>query len=139
MKFALLLSLGTIGILIDVATVTKPQAQANDTTAVSFKTEIMPIIKRACLPCHAEDNFNPSELSLDSYELLMDGGKHGVPVIPGKPAESILLQKLRQNPPFGDRMPLDPKRKKGEPSSARLSDEEITLFETWVSQGAKNN
>ena len=139
MKYPELLILGTMFILLDVAAVSKPGGQATDTTAVSFKTNIMPIIKRSCLPCHAEDNFNPSDLSLDSYDLLMDGGKHGPPVLPGKPAESILLQKLLQDPPFGDRMPLDPKRKKGEPSARKLSPEEIQLIDAWVRQGAKNN
>jgi hypothetical protein len=107
--------------------------------SVSFKNDVFPVIKRACLPCHAEDNFNPSELSLDSRELLMAGGKHGVAVLPGKPDESILLHKLSTRPPFGDRMPLDPKRKKGELSRKSLTEEEISVIREWVSKGAKDN
>jgi hypothetical protein len=106
---------------------------------VSFKRDIAPLIARQCLPCHAEEQFNPSELSLDTYDLLMTGGKHGTPVTPGKAAESILVRKLLPRPPFGDRMPLDPKKKKGEESTKRLSEEEIRLISDWIDQGARNN
>lgn len=139
MKFGVLVMTGAISLAVCMVAVSVQTQAARDTTLVSFKSDVMPVIKKSCLPCHAEDNFNPSELSLDSYELLMEGGKHGTTVTPGRPAESLLIQKLGQNPPFGDRMPLDPKRKKGEPSSAKLSDEEIQLIDTWVEQGAKNN
>jgi hypothetical protein len=105
---------------------------------VSFKNEIMPIVKRACLPCHAEDSFNPSELSLDSRDLLMNGGKHGSPVVPGNPEKSILYQKISPNPMFGDRMPLDPKKKRGTPSMKSLSEDEIKVIRAWIEQGAKD-
>lgn len=107
--------------------------------AISFKRDVFPIIKSRCLPCHAEDNFNPSELSLDSYALLMAGGKHGPPVIAGKSKESIVIQKLSEKPPFGDPMPLDTKKKKGEPSRNRLNEEEIKRIADWIDQGAKDN
>ncbi len=126
-------------LLLGVAATSGQGEKGADTADVSFKNSIMPIIKKSCLPCHAEENFNPSELSLDSYDLLMEGGKHGTPVFPGKPTDSILLQKIESNPPFGDRMPLDRNKKKGEPSSKKLSDDEINLIEAWVRQGAKNN
>ena len=106
---------------------------------VSFKKEVMPVVKRACLPCHAEDNFNPSELSLDSRELLMRGGEHGSPVVPGDPEKSILYQKIGANPPFGDRMPLDPKKKRGTPSLKSLPEDEIKVIREWIGQGAKDN
>ena len=106
---------------------------------ISFKKEVFPIIKKNCLPCHAEDNFNPSELSMDSHSLLVAGGKHGSPVVAGKSKESIIIQKLGPKPPSGDPMPLDTKKKKGEPSKKKLSDEEIKLITDWIDQGAKDN
>jgi uncharacterized membrane protein len=106
---------------------------------LSFEKDIAPVISRNCMPCHAEDNFNPSELSLDSYNQLMAGGKNGVPVIPGKAEESILVKKLSKDPPFGDRMPLNSKRKVQEGKARWLTDEEIKLIVTWVDQGAKKN
>ena len=106
---------------------------------VSFSRDVTPIISKNCMPCHAEDQFNPSELSLDSYELLMKGGKHGDSVRPGKSSESVLVQKLLENPPFGDRMPFDPRKKRKKEPVKPLSDEDISIITEWVNQGAKNN
>ncbi len=110
--------------------------QGEGSSPVSFKNDITPILKKHCLPCHAEDNYNPSELSLDSYSDLMAGGKHGTPVVPGKPDESIIVQKVGSNPPFGDQMPL---KKKSAPRPDRLTDQEIGAIKAWISQGAKDN
>lgn len=106
---------------------------------ISFKSDVFPIIKAKCLPCHAEDNFNPSELSLDSFDALAKGGKNGVPFKPGKSKESLLLQKVGEKPPFGDRMPLNSKRKIAEGKAVWLTPDEIKTIATWVDQGARNN
>jgi hypothetical protein len=106
-------------------------------TAISFKNDVVPILTRHCMPCHAEENYNPSELSLDSYDDLMAGGKHGVPVVPGKAEESIIIKKLGADPPFGDRMPLVKKKHPGPPN--KLTPEELDTLSVWINQGAKNN
>ena len=104
---------------------------------VSFKNDVAPIVQKHCLPCHAEENFNPSELSLDSYNNVMAGGKHGVPVVPGKASESIIVQKIESDPPFGDQMPLARKKNPGPPN--KLTPEEVETIKLWINQGAKNN
>jgi V8-like Glu-specific endopeptidase len=106
-------------------------------STLSFKDDVTPILKKHCLPCHAEENFNPSELSLDSYDNLMAGGKHGSPVVPGKASESIIVQKVGSNPPFGDQMPLVRKKNAAKPD--RLTDQEIETIKEWINQGANNN
>jgi hypothetical protein len=111
---------------------------ANGVT-VSYKADVAPVLKKYCLPCHAEENYNPSELALDSYALLMKGGKHGDAVEPGEPDESIMIQKLTQNPPFGERMPLHSKRKKTTTPPKYLSEEEVRILAEWISQGAPDN
>ena len=113
--------------------------EAKSRLPVSFSKEVMPILTRNCMPCHAEDQFNPSELSLDSYALLLKGGKHGDAVVPGEPSKSTLVTKLHADPPFGDRMPLDPRRKRKKEPMKPLTDEEIRLITDWVTEGAKNN
>jgi hypothetical protein len=107
--------------------------------ALSFKKDIFPIIEKHCLPCHAEDEFNPSELSLDNYKLLAAGGKTGPAFVAGKSDKSLLIQKLQDNPPEGDRMPLNSKKKIKEGKAVWLSDEEVQTIATWVDQGAKDN
>jgi hypothetical protein len=109
-------------------------------SAPTFKADVMPIFQRHCLPCHAEESFNPSALALDDHGLLMKGGEHGAAVVPGKPDESLLMKKVTDDPPFGDRMPMRPKRRKNpDQRPTRLTEEEIGVLREWVSAGAKND
>lgn len=111
----------------------------DEEAVVSYKTEVVPIIKKYCLPCHAEESYNPSKLSLDSHALLMMGGEHGASVVPGKPEESVLMQKLGEEPPFGDRMPLKSRRARKTDAAKKLTVEEMQLLSRWIAQGAKEN
>jgi len=115
----------------------KPAKKAGET--VSFKNDVFPIIQKHCLPCHAEENFNPSELSMDNYKLLSTGGKGGPPLVSKKSTESLIVQKLSEKPPSGDRMPLNSKKKIQEGKAVWLSKDEVKTIATWVDQGAKNN
>jgi len=123
---------GTMVIMIACAAQVAPQKR-------SFKDDVMPIVKKYCLPCHSEDNYNPSELSLDSYELMMDGGKHGAPIVAGDPDKSLLVQKVMGNAPFGDPMPLAKKLSSGELQQKRLTAEELQILKDWIAQGAQDN
>jgi len=98
---------------------------------VSYKKDIVPILKTYCLPCHTEDQMNPSELYLDTYEDMLKGGKHGKPIDPAKPDSSLIALKLTPKPPFGDPMPL--KRKTPVPEDT------VNILKRWISQGAKKN
>jgi hypothetical protein len=115
------------------------RAQDKNAGSVSFKDDVLPLVKNHCLPCHSEDNFNPSELSLDSYDLLMQGGKNGATVVAGKASESLLVKKLGEAPPFGERMPLNKKSVIAEGKAKYLSDSEVKKIKEWINQGAKND
>lgn len=105
----------------------------------SFKANVMPIFQKYCLPCHAEESFNPSALSLDDHALLMKGGEHGAAVVPGKPEESLLVKKVLADPPFGERMPMRSKRRKSADRPVQLSEEEVQVLQEWIKAGAKND
>lgn len=109
------------------------------TKPVSFKAEVLPILQKHCLPCHAEAEANVSELSLDNYKLLTAGGRKGPAFVPGKSGKSILMQKMGEKPPFGDRMPLNSRKKVREGKAKWLSDEEMRTIATWIDQGGKDN
>ena len=94
----------------------------------TYTKDVAPLIKKYCLPCHLEENENPSQLSMDNYELLMNGGEHGNTVLPGKPKESNLYLKLLPDPPFGKQMARNRKR---------LTKEELGVIFAWIEQGAK--
>ncbi len=95
---------------------------------LTYAADVAPVIKKYCLPCHLEENENPSGLAMDNYTLLMKGGNKGNTLIPGKPQSSNLYLKLLADPPFGKQMPRN-KRK--------LTEEEIQLIRDWIEQGAK--
>ena len=111
----------------------KPPAKkvASKSGPLSFKKDVFPIFKKYCLPCHSEDQMNASELYLESYDQLMQGGKHGKPVVAGKPDSSMLIQKVSLKPPFGDPMPM--KRK------SAFDTDTLKILRDWIQQGAKNN
>jgi hypothetical protein len=106
---------------------------------LSFRKDVFPIIEKKCLPCHSSDNLNPSELSLDDYEGMEAGGKNGPAWLAGKPDESNLVRKLSEKPPFGERMPLNSKKKIAEGRARWLTDDEIKTIAQWIEEGAKNN
>jgi hypothetical protein len=112
--------------------------QTESAKEVSFDKDVFPLIQKYCLPCHAAESYNPSDLSLDTYELMKKGGEHGAAVVPGKPEESLMIRKLGEAPPFGDRMPLARRRRSAEPPK-RLSPEEVLLLSEWIRQGARKN
>ena len=95
---------------------------------LTFSKDVAPIIKSYCLPCHLEENENPSGLALDNYDLLMKGGNHENTVVAGKPQESNLYLKILPNPPFGKQMARNKKK---------LTDEETKTIHDWIAQGAK--
>jgi hypothetical protein len=95
---------------------------------LTYKNDVYPIIKANCLPCHLQENENPSGLALDNYELTLKGGEHGNTVVPGKPKESNLYLKLLPNPPFGKQMARNRRK---------LSEEEIKIIYEWIEQGAE--
>jgi mono/diheme cytochrome c family protein len=87
---------------------------------------------KRCVTCHYPGNeFNESQLVMNTYESLMQGGVHGSPVVPGNADSSLLIKKLGTDPPFGKQMPLMSKEK--------LSEEETALIAKWIDQGANNN
>src|SRR5262249_10938197 len=67
------------------------------------------------------------QLDLGSYEGLIKGGKRGKAVVPGRPAESLLVHMAgKTKKPF-----MPPKTE--EP----LTPEELALLKLWIDQGAK--
>ena len=88
---------------------------------VDFVKEIFPLFDQRCLNCHQGRN-RKSGLSLASEKDALQGGsKNGPAVIPGKSAESPLIQYLR-----GEKEPRMPFN--GPP----LSEEHIRLIAGWI-------
>jgi mono/diheme cytochrome c family protein len=92
---------------------------------VQFARDLGKILLDQCTECHGEQNPR-NNFSVISFDRLLRGGDSGLVLVPGKPAESLLVKKLRGL--AGKRMPLD------EPP---LPEEAIARIEQWIELGAK--
>jgi hypothetical protein len=99
--------------------------RAAQSLPVSFVTEIAPILREQCERCHS-GNQPAGRLRLDTFSQLTRGGQSGAFLKPGAPQQSMVLSRL-MSPDPQQRMPRE-----GE----RLSDEQLSLFARWISQGA---
>ena len=127
----LFVSFSLAAFFVGISFLVAQESSGGQKKPISFSSDVFPIIKKRCLPCHASDSENPSEFIMDAYPDIVKGGKHGTPIIPKNGDGSVLVQKLKPSSSFGDQMPLMTKKK--------LTDEEIELFKKWIDQGAKKN
>ncbi len=105
--------------------VTRKMVLAATLLATSFGADsARELIVSKCLGCHG-DGSRMGGLSLATRKAMLAGGKRGPALIPGKPAESLLIQMISGGTP---RMPLQ-----GEP----LTREQIATLRAWIEHGAE--
>jgi uncharacterized membrane protein len=92
-----------------------------------FKQKIQPILTNHCLECHSTETRAAGGLRLDEGDAVLTGGRTGAAVVPGKPDDSLLIQRVLATE-VKKRMP------KGEDDP--LSAEDIANLKTWIQQGA---
>ncbi len=68
---------------------------ADDRRVDFFETRIRPLLAEHCYECHNSTGNREGELALDWQRPLRAGGASGPVVVPGKPAESLLLKVVR--------------------------------------------
>lgn len=114
-RFCLLIAIALI--------VVSPPAQAAQ--PLTFEQHVRPILRTHCFQCHGEEDEHEGSLDLRLVHLLSKGGDSGPAIVPGKPADSLVVQRLTagEMPPEG----------KGKPLSAT----ELETICTWIEQGAK--
>ena len=91
---------------------------------IVFETHVRPILKANCFHCHGEGTKLESGLDLRLRRLIVKGGETGPAIVPGKPAESVLLTYLRE----GEMPPAEVEK--------RLTAGEIAMIERWITSGA---
>lgn len=102
---------------------------ANDDITQAGKTEffekrVRPLLIEHCYECHATEE-QAGGLRLDSAAGWKAGGETGPTIIPGRPAESLLLGAIQYNDPV---LQMPPRGK--------LSDPEVQVFKKWIAAGA---
>lgn len=89
-----------------------------------FLERVQPLLDARCVSCHGPDK-QKGALRLDSRDATLKGGDVGPSVVPGKPAESLLLQAVLHTTADLEMPPKD-----------KLSSTEIAIFERWIREGA---
>ena len=92
---------------------------------VDFVRDVQPLFKEHCYSCHGSHK-QEAAFRLDHKPSAMKGGDFGTAILPGKSADSRLVQAIEgKNPKM--RMP-----RKGDP----LSVEQIAVIRRWIDEGA---
>ena len=89
-----------------------------------FETDVRGILRAHCFQCHGEESEVRANLDLRLVRFMHKGGDSGAAIVPGKPDDSLLYQRLRDG-----EMPPD--------ESKRISDEELNTIRDWIVSGAE--
>src|SRR5690606_36085666 len=106
-----------------------PVASTSDQTTLDFATDIRPVLSDACFSCHGPDpEHREAELRLDLKEAVFAKHNGQALVVPGKPAESLLYQRMTAAEESERMPPVD--------SGKKLSASDIENIRKWIEAGA---
>jgi mono/diheme cytochrome c family protein len=89
-----------------------------------FQTKVRPLLEARCFECHGPDAKEPKGgLSLASRTTTLKGGDSGPAMVPGKPAESLLVKAINY---------IDFEM----PPKSRLPEGEVAILTEWIKRGA---
>lgn len=98
--------------------------------SVDFNRDIRPILSNHCFKCHGPDaEERQANLRLDTREGAFAESDGGLAIVPGKPQESLLIERITADDQY-ERMPPPE-------TGLKLSEHQIDLFRQWIDQGAK--
>ncbi len=95
--------------------------------SVDFRSQILPIFETHCYECHGRGK-KKGGLAMGSSASMTKVTDEGAAVVPGKPDESLIVQRINLPADDLDAMP---------PEGERLSQTDRDLIRTWVSEGGR--
>jgi hypothetical protein len=95
-----------------------------------FYQDVFPFLKANCISCHNKTT-TKAGLNMETPELMKKGGDSGPGLVPGKSAESLIVEASVHSPDMEMPPPIN---KSG---AVKLTPEEIAVLKTWIDQGAK--
>ncbi|MDB5298440.1 MAG: hypothetical protein JWO87_103 [Phycisphaerales bacterium] len=101
-----------------------PLKAADRTGDRLFLDNVKPLLDSRCISCHGPEK-QEGGLRLDSRDTILKGGESGPGVVPGKPAESSILQAVMH---VRADLKMPPKEK--------LTEKDIAVLERWIRDGA---
>src|ERR1043165_4055035 len=101
-------------------------AFAADAVAKATYSQVRAIFAQHCLSCH-DSKEQEAGLILETHQSLLKGGDDGTVIVPGKAADSLLVQQIEHT-----KKPFMPPPKKGD----KLSAQEIAVIRAWIDAGA---
>ncbi|MES2475695.1 MAG: c-type cytochrome domain-containing protein [Verrucomicrobiota bacterium] len=111
----------TQGVVVPLATA-KPLEDR-----IVYTDVIAPILENRCVQCHKASKAK-GKLRMDTYELLLKGGKEGPGIEPGNAAESNILVRIAL--PEDDEEHMPPENK------PQMEAGEVELLKWWIDNGA---
>ncbi len=92
-----------------------------------FLDVVKPILRKKCISCHGHDK-RKGDLMLNSFDLILKGGKNKNTVVAGNLEKSELINRITLPIDHEDYMPPEGK--------TPLSKEEINVLKIWILNGA---
>ena len=99
-------------------------ARAETPSERHFIEKVKPLLESRCVSCHGTDKVKGG-LRLDSRAAALKGGDAGPALIPGKPADSLLLQAVMHS-----------KKDLEMPPKEKLTTNDVAVLKRWIEDGA---
>lgn len=90
---------------------------------LTYEKHVRPIFKAHCFQCHGEGDKLKAKFDIRLRRLIVKGGDSGPALVPQKPDESLLFERIQSG-----EMP---------PGEKKLSAEQVALIGRWIAAGAK--
>jgi cytochrome c553 len=90
--------------------------------------DVIPLMLMHCTACHGT-HFREAGLDLRTRASMLKGGKSGPAIVPGKPAESLILRRIRAGE-------MPPPKRVLEAGVTLMSAAEADRLQAWIAQGA---
>jgi len=105
----------------------KPKDAVKNEDQIVYADIVAPIFERRCTQCHKADKAK-GRFRMDTYDLLLKGGKEGEGIIPGDAAKSNIIVRMELEPDDDEHMPPE-----GKPD---VEPHELVVLKWWLDSGA---
>ena len=114
-------------LILFLCLLTSPAGRADTSDSVDYQRDIKPLFAQKCGACHGTLK-QQAGLRLDAGVLIRKGSEEGPVIVPGKAADSLLIQRITAKH-ADERMPP-------EGQGAPLNAQEVALLSAWIDAGA---